>query len=261
MIETKGDNYCLNGDLYELLPMLSDNSMGFICIDLPYGVTQNKKDILINPYFLWSHLDRVALDDKTPIILTSQLPFTKHVLNSIPKKYKCYDLLFWHKKLVSNPLNANRQPMRVHEHVLVCYKKQLMYNPQFTEGKPQHSKGTKYKEVETKNQNYGDFKQIEDYRKGNTKKYPQSIIEIQKVHPSKSVHPTEKPIELAEWLIKTYARENVYVLDTCGGVGWTAIAAFRENLNFVTFDINATYHEITKSRLEKEGCADFKTKI
>ncbi len=125
-----------------------------------------------------------------------------------------YDLI-WDKVLPTGFLNANKQPLREHESIAIFYKKQPIYNPQFSKGKYNHSKGKLYKDKKQKNNNYGDFKTINNVKKDNTQKYPKSILRFSKVHPSKCNHPTEKPIELLEYLIKTYTNENETVLDNC----------------------------------------------
>ena len=98
--------------------------------------------------------------------------------------------------------------MRKHEQIAVFYKKQPTYNPIYTQGQPLHGKGKKYKTTDIKNQNYGKFEILEDYRKGATDKYPTSIISIQKVHPSKTIHPTQKPVELMQYLIERRKNKN-----------------------------------------------------
>lgn len=245
------NNYYINGDLYDWLPKLPDKTFTAIISDLPYGVTQNESDKIINPDFLWHHLERLCFDESTPIILTSQYPFTQFLINSKPPSFRYYDLVIWNKILPSGHLNARRQPLRVHEHVLLFYKKQLKYCPQMEQGKPLHSKGKKYLSKEIVNRNYGDFQQLDDTRKGCTEKYPQSIISFQKIHPSKAVHATEKPVELAQYLLNTYHPEKQgFVLDMCAGVGWVARAAHQRNLNFFCIELDTINHNNGKIKLD-----------
>ncbi len=141
--------------------------------------------------------------------------------------------------------------MRRHENIIVMYKKgHIKYNPQMWDGKPLHGKGTAYLTKESKNNNYGKFKPIEDTRKGSTKKFPQSIISIQKPHPSKALHRTEKPVELMEYLVKQYSNEGDTIIDPTMGAGSTGIAAIKNNRNFIGIELNKDYYEIAKKRME-----------
>ena len=140
-------------------------------------------------------------------------------------------------------------PLRKHENIAVFYKKLPIYNPQFTKGQPLHSKGKSYKNKEIKNQNYGKFEYTDDIRKGSTDKYPTSILSFQKPHPSKQIHPTEKPLELMEWLIKTYTNEGDVVLDFTYGSGTTLVACEKLNRKWVGIEMNEEYCEITKNRI------------
>jgi site-specific DNA-methyltransferase (adenine-specific) len=227
---------------------IPNKSIDLILCDLPYGVTQNKKDIIINLKELWKQYNRI-IKDKGIIILTSQFPFTIDLILSQRNMFR-YDLI-WNKQLTTGFLNAKRMPLRTHEHILIYYKKLGTYNPQFTEGEPLHSKGHSYIQKELKNQNYGKFNHTGDLRKGTIKKYPKSIINIQKPHPSTALHRTEKPVKLAEWLIKTYSNEKDVVLDNCIGTGWTALACLNTNRNFIGIELDKEYVEVARKRLKE----------
>ncbi|MBO5413023.1 MAG: site-specific DNA-methyltransferase, partial [Clostridia bacterium] len=142
-------------------------------------------------------------------------------------------------------------PLRRHEQIAVFYKQQPTYNPQFTKGKALHGKGKNYMKNIAKNNNYGEFKAIEDKRKGSTEKYPISILEFRKTHPSQAKHPTEKPIELLENLIKTYSNEQDLILDSCIGSGSTAVACINTNRRYIGFEINKKYYDIAMKRIEE----------
>lgn len=221
------------GDCISSMSKLLANSVDFICIDLPYGLTANKKDIPINLPALWKELTRVCKPTAT-IALFAQGLFYVDLVNSNRKMFR-YDLV-WDKVLTSGFLNANSQPLRSHEQIAIFYKNKGTYNPQMTEGKPLHGKGKRYMEVELVNNNYGDFKATEDTRKGSTEKYPKSIIRFQKPHPSKAKHRTQKSIECLEWLIKTYSNEGDMVLDCCAGSGSTGIACMNTNRKSILID-------------------------
>lgn len=172
------------------------------------------------------------------------------MVNSNKKDFR-YDLV-WDKQLTTGFLNSNRQPLRQHEQIAVFYKKQPTYNPIFKLGQPLHSKGKKYKTANINNHNYGNFNILEDYRKGNTEKYPTSIISIQKVHPCKTIHPTEKPVKLMQYLIETYTNPGEKVLDNCMGSGTVGIACINCKRSFIGIELNQNYYDITKDRIYKE---------
>ena len=137
-----------------------------------------------------------------------------------------------------------RMPLRRHEQIAVFYKKLPVYNPQYTEGIPLHSKGKSYKSKEPKNQNYGKLYNTDDERSGSTEKYPTSILSFLKPHPSKSIHPTQKPVDLCEHLIKTYSREHDLILDNCMGSGTTAIACLNCSRDYIGFEKDKDIYEV-----------------
>lgn len=241
------------GDCIILMKDIPDKSVNLILCDLPYGVTQNEADKVIDFEKLWEQYKRIIKDNGT-IVLTAQQPFTTDLINSNRGMFR-YDII-WDKRLVTGFLNAKRMPLRSHEHILIFYKSLGIYNPQFTIGNPLHSKGINYKNKDIKNQNYGKFVQLDDNRKGSLEKYPVSIIRIDKKHPSIQEHPTEKPIELAEWIIKTYSNEGDLILDNCTGTGWTAIASKMFNRNFIGIELEQRYVDICNKRIMevKSGC-------
>ena len=163
---------------------------------------ENKKVIPFNK--MWNEINRIAKENAA-IIFFAQGSFYIDLVNS-NRKYFRYDII-WNKVLSSGHLNAGRMPLRTHEQIAVFYRKLPTYNPQFTEGSPLHSVGKKADVTirnGKENNNYGTFIHT-DRRKGSTEKYPTSIISFQKPHPSLGLHPTAKPVELLEWLIKTYS--------------------------------------------------------
>ena len=237
-----------HGDCLELMKNIPNDSVDMILCDLPYGVTQNKKDVAISFTALWEHYERI-IKDKGAILLFGQGKFYVDLVNSNRKLFR-YDLV-WDKQLVSGFLNAKRMPLRQHEQIAVFYKKLPTYNPQFTQGEPLHSKGTSYKNKEHKNQNYGKFHMTDDSRAGSTEKYPTSILSFTKPHPSIAKHRTEKPIDLSQYLIRTYTNENDLVLDNCMGSGSTGIACVNTNRNFIGIELDDGYFNIAKERIEK----------
>lgn len=235
-----------NADCFDVFPLIPDKSIDMILCDLPYGVTQNNLDIKLPFDKLWPQYERVIKDDGA-IVLFSQGLFFVDLVNSNRKLYR-YDLV-WDKQLTSGFLNANRMPLRCHENIAVFYKKLPTYNPQFTEGKPLHSKGVTYRHKNHKNENYGKFEMTDDSRAGSTQKYPKSILSYQKPHPSKAQHRTEKSIELLEFLIKTYTNENETVLDNTMGSGTTGIACVKTNRKFIGVEKEVDDFNLTKQRI------------
>ena len=242
-----GGLFC--GDCIDVMSKLPDESIDMILCDLPYGVTQNKCDIVIPFDDLWREYNRIIKPNGC-IALFAQGLFYIDMVCSNRKMFR-YDLI-WNKVLTTGFLNAKRMPLRQHEQIAIFYKKQPTYNPQFSEGKPLHGRGSAYLNKNIKNQNYGEFKPLEDIRKGDTKKYPTSILTFPKPHPSIAKHRTEKSIDCLEWLIKTYTNEGDIVLDNCMGAGSTGIAATRSNRIFVGIEKDEKYFNIAKERIEKK---------
>ena len=239
------------GDCLELMKDIPDESIDMILCDLPYGTTQNKSDIIIPFDKLWNNYERI-IKDNGAIVLFAQGVFYVDLINSNRKLFR-YDLI-WDKVLTTGFLNAKRMPLRRHEQIAVFYKKLPKYNPQFTSGKPLHSKGKTYKDKPIVNQNYGVFHTADDSRAGSTEKYPTSILKFQKPHPSISVHRTQKSVELLEWLINTYTDEGETVLDNCMGSGSTGVACINTNRNFIGYELDEHYFQIAKERLEQHEC-------
>lgn len=245
----KIDNINLhNGDCLELMKDISDKSIDMILCDLPYGVTaKNKWDSVIPYQPLWEQYNRI-IKDNGAIVLFGQDKFTAETMLSNKKLHR-YNLI-WKKVLPSGFLNANRMPLREHEDIMVFYKKLPTYNPQKIKGKPCHTKGKvvgKMNDAQLNNNNYRDFKCVET--EGDMK-FPTSILEFSKPHPSISVHPTQKPVELLEWLIKTYTNEGETVLDNCMGSGSTGVACVNTNRKFIGIELDTSYYEIAKQRVD-----------
>ncbi|EDW22198.1 site-specific DNA-methyltransferase [Bacillus pumilus] len=225
-------------DCIEGMRMLPDKSIDMILCDLPYGTTRNKWDIVIPLDSLWEQYERVVKDNGA-IVLTAAQPFTSLLVSSNPKLFR-YDIT-WDKKQITGFLNAKRMPLRKHEDILIFYKKPPTYNPQFTFGDSY--------EVRRKHStsNYGS--QNENETKSDGRRYPTSIIEIPQIR-EKGGHPTQKPVKLFEWLIKTFTNEGDIILDSCIGSGTTAVAATQLNRNFIGFEIETEYAKRANQRLD-----------
>lgn len=238
----------IQGDCLDLMKKIPDKSVNMILCDLPYGVTaKNKWDNVIPFDKLWESYNRI-IKDNAAIVLFGQDKFTAECMLSNKKMHR-YNLI-WKKVLPSGFLNANRMPLREHEDIMVFYKKLPTYNPQKIKGKPCHKKGKATGQMNDNvlnNRNYGDYKVVET--EGDMK-YPTSILEFAKPHPSIALHPTQKPVELLEWLIKTYTNEGDLVLDNCMGSGSTGVACVNTNRKFIGMELEETYFNIAKKRIE-----------
>lgn len=228
----------LQGDCLELMENIPDKSIDMILCDLPYGTTKNKWDSVIDLESLWGGYRRIIKDNGT-IVLFAQTPFDKVLGNSNLKMLK-YEWI-WEKHMATGHLNAKKMPMKAHENILVFYKKLPIYNPQFTEGKPYIvNRGND-------SSNYG--KQRATTTINNGFRYPRDVIKFK--HDKEKLHPTQKPVELLEYLIKTYTNENMLVLDNCMGSGSTGIACLNTNRRFIGIELDENYFQIAQDRIEK----------
>ena len=222
---------------------IPDKSVDMILCDLPYGTTQNKWDSVIDLKRLWGEYERI-IKDNGAVVLTSQGIFTAKLMMSNEGMHK-YNLI-WDKILTSGFLNANRMPLRSHEDICVFYEKLPIYNPQKIKGEKNHSKGTMKTDI---NNNYSKYGKIDNVEILGDMKHPKSIISFQKPHPSKCLHPTQKPLKLFEWLVKTYTNEGDVVLDNCMGSGTTGVACKNLNRDFIGIELDDKYFEIAKKRI------------
>lgn len=247
-------NYIKQGDCLELMKEVPDKSIDMILCDLPYGTSACKWDTVIPFEDLWREYERIIKDDGAIVLFGSE-PFSSNLRMSNLKLYK-YDWK-WEKPSGANFLNFKYQPAKVHEDIMVfgkmatSYSKKgtMIYNPQMEEGKPYSQKSGKQK------QDYGNstvrtpIEQVITENKGT--RYPRSI---QKFSLDKDkLHPTQKPVALLEYLIKTYTNENDVVLDNCMGSGSTCIAAINTGRQYIGFELDEHYFEIAKERIEANG--------
>ena len=240
-----------HGDCLQVMDSLIEQGIkvDMILCDLPYGVTKNDWDKDIIPLDkLWEGYNKI-IKDNGAIVLFGQDKFTAKLMMSNIKNHR-YNLI-WDKVLKSGLLNCNRMPLRQHEDICVFYKKLPTYNPQKFEGeKESHSSGTKSME-EYRNCNYGKFENVDNSKKHGKMKFPISILKFEKPHPSIAVHPTQKPVDLLEWLIKTYTNENEIVLDNTMGSGSTGVACMNTNRRFIGIEQNEEYLDIACQRIKQ----------
>lgn len=195
---------------------------------------------------LWSHFQRI-MQPNGNIVLFAQGHFTEYLISTNRKQYK-YDII-WDKKLLSDHLNAKNKPMRQHECMLIFNNsiQKAVYNPQFSEGKPLHGKGSMKKEIV--NNNYGKVRHTPDVRKGSTQKYPTTIWKFPKSHPSAAKYKTEKPVPLLMHGIQTFSNEGDTVLDCTCGSGGIGEACLRTGRNYILMDNDPIAIEKTYERL------------
>ena len=242
------------GDCLDVMQRISNKSVDMILCDLPYGCLNktNKSaqwDNIIPFVPLWEQYERIIKDNGAIILFASGL-FTAQLMMSNPKMWR-YNLV-WDKCCVTGFLNANRMPLRCHEDICVFYKKLPVYNPQMEEldGRERnHPQG--YGKHNEKNQCYGKIKRItpQIYEK----KHPRSILKIKKEHMNgKFYHPTQKPVSLLRYLIRTYTNDGDLVLDNCMGSGSTIIAAIQERRHYIGIELQQEYYDITRKRILNE---------
>jgi site-specific DNA-methyltransferase (adenine-specific)/modification methylase len=235
------------------------NSIDMILCDLPYGTTQNHWDSVIPLNELWAHYERI-IKDKGVIALTGQGLFTANLMLSNPKLFK-YKIT-WVKSKPTNFLNAKKQPLRKHEDICIFYKSQPAYNPQMTYGEP-YNKGFRKDQLTG---SYGDFKTVEV--KSNGERYPTDVVYFKTAESEGEVyHPTQKPVELGRYLIRTFTKEGDIVLDNTCGSGSFLVSAVLEGRKFIGIEKNddvflfkkheIDYVDISKQRV-KEAEAQFK---
>ncbi|MFT4140184.1 MAG: site-specific DNA-methyltransferase [Bacillus sp. (in: firmicutes)] len=231
-----------NEDCLEGMKRIPDKSIDMILCDLPYGTTRNKWDSIIPLETLWKQYERI-IKDNGAIVLTAQTPFDK-VLGTSNLKLLKYEWI-WDKALATGHLNAKKMPMKRHENILIFYKKLPIYNPQMIKGEP-YNKGFGH----VYSSNYG--KQIDVSHVNETgNRYPTSIILKSNANRRGKFHPTQKPVSLFEYLIKTYTNEGETVLDNCMGSGTTAIACMNINRNFIGFELDEEYWRLANERIEQ----------
>ncbi|MFE4571393.1 DNA-methyltransferase [Paenibacillus chitinolyticus] len=226
-------------DCLEGMKLIPDKSVDMILCDLPYGTTQNNWDVVIPLDKLWLQYERI-IKDNGAIVLTAQTPFDKKLGASNLKLLK-YEWI-WEKNKATGHLNSKKMPMKAHENILVFYKGLPTYNPQ---GLVKKEKPTIRKGGAGNGTNYGrsDRDAIQEYTN-----FPRDILRFDT--DAKTPHPTVKPIELFEYLIKTYTNANEIVLDNCMGSGTTAVAAKKLKRNFIGFETKRKYIELANIRIE-----------
>jgi len=239
-------NKIYHGDCLEVMKEIDDKSIDLILCDLPYGTTQCCWDTIIPFEPLWKQYKRI-IKDNSAIVLFGAEPFSSLLRCSNLENYK-YDWV-WKKDKATGHLNAKKMPMRLTERISVFYSNSCTYNPQFVKKDPKNIRPATTKRKNT--DSYGDMEKESSREISINKSYPSDILEFRACFgdKDKSNHPTEKPVPLFEYLIKTYTNENALILDNCAGSGTTGVAAKKSNRNFILIEKEEEYVKIAERRI------------
>lgn len=241
----------IQGDCIEEMKKLAeeDVKVDLVLTDPPYNITQCKWDIMIHLDEMWDCLNQLK-KETTPIILFGNEPYSSKVRLSNIKNYK-YDIM-WNKVARTGFLNAKKQPLRQFENIMVFYDKQCTYNPIMWEGKEANHPHKVKRDTSRKTSVYNSHN---DFLAKRTKmKYPTNIVtfnsQTNECQNRKRVHPTQKPVDLLEYLIKTYSNEEDTILDFTMGSGSTGVACQNLNRDFIGIELDKKYYEIAKQRIK-----------
>lgn len=230
----------LRGDCLDLMTTLPDQSVDLVLADLPYGTTQNAWDSVIPLGPLWAEYRRLC---RGAIVLTAQTPFDK-VLGASNLAMLRYEWI-WEKTAATGHMNAKKAPLKAHENVLVFYDRQPTYNPQMTHGHVR--KAARANRETTTSTNYGSQRGTTEY--DSTSRYPRSVLHYPKDNRLKAIHPTQKPVALMEYLIRTYTNEGDTVLDNCFGSGSTGVACAQSGRAFIGIELDGGHYETGSRRV------------
>ena len=236
-----------NGDCSEVMDRLIDEGVvvDAIITDPPYGTTACKWDTVIPFDEMWERLNKL-IKPNGAIVLFGSEPFSSALRMSNIKNYK-YDWI-WEKTQATGHLNSNKQPLRSNENISVFYSKQCTYNPQKTQGNKPMNSGVRRLCVQNKTEVYGKATKELPFG-GNTDRHPRTNIVFKSDKQTKYLHPTQKPVALMEYLIKTYTNEGETVLDFTMGSGTTGVACKNLNRNFIGVELDEKYFNIAKERI------------
>jgi len=232
-----------NDDMFNTLVNIIPQSIDLLLTDFPYGTLnkRNEWDSIIDYPKFWKEVDRICKPN-CAIISTAAQPFTSVLIASNYKNFR-YTMI-WEKSKATGYLNAKKQPLRAHEDIVVFYKKQPTYNPQMTQGTP-YDKGRAVRDTEA----YGVQTKEVHVKNDTGLRYPRSVIYFKTAESEGKYHPTQKPVSLYEYLVRTFSNENDTVLDPCMGGGTTGIAALNTGRNFIGIEREEKYFKIAQDRI------------
>ena len=241
--DVKTNSYHLMfGDCLERMKEIPDGSIDLVLVDLPFGTTQNLWDSVIDMEMMWKEVNRVSKQNAAKLFF-AQTPFDKVLGVSNLKQLK-YEWI-WEKTTATGHLNAKKMPMKAHENILVFYDKLPTYNPQKTTG---HKPANSYTKHQDDGSNYGNT-QVGISGGGQTDRYPRSVQVFKTDKQKVSLHPTQKPVALLEYLIKTYTNEGEIVLDFTFGSGSTGVSCLNTNRRFIGIEMDEKYFDIAANRI------------
>lgn len=242
-------NKIYNNDCLEIMREIDNKSIDIVLCDLPYSETGNKWDFPINPTALWIEYERI-IKDSGAIVLTGTFRFGTQLFSQAKHLYK-YDLI-WEKENGTNVVAANHQPLRVHEYIFIFGKRAVTYTPrgEYMKYNPQKTAGKPYKCVSGRQSENWKGGQVSGFETNNESglRHPKTIIKFNR--DKNKLHPTQKPVSLFEYLIKTYTDENDLVLDNAAGSFTTAIAAENTKRNWICIEKEEKYCEIGRKRID-----------
>jgi site-specific DNA-methyltransferase (adenine-specific) len=232
------------GNCLELMKEIPNHSIDMILCDLPYGTTACKWDIIIPFEPLWEEYKRI-IKNNGAIALFGKQPFTSFLIQSNLPWWR-YELI-WEKEKGTDFGNANRKPLNAHESIQIFYNKQPTYNKQMLPGQPYTKKN--YRNNDEEDLNFKSDNSGVWVNKG--ERTPITVLKFARdnIHKGTNLHPTQKPVKLLEWLIKSYTNENELVLDNCMGSGSTGVACINTNRNFIGYELEPNYFEIAQNRI------------
>lgn len=232
------------GNCLELMKEIPSHSIDMILCDLPYGTTACKWDIIIPFESLWEEYKRI-IKNNGAIALFGKQPFTSFLIQSNLPWWR-YELI-WEKEKGTDFGNANRKPLNAHESIQIFYNKQPTYNKQMLPGQPYTKKN--YRNNDEEDLNFKSDNSGVWVNKG--ERTPITVLKFARdnIHKGTNLHPTQKPVKLLEWLIKSYTNENELVLDNCMGSGSTGVACINTNRNFIGYELEPNYFEIAQNRI------------
>lgn len=234
-----------NDDMFNVLGNLEPQSIDLLLTDFPYGTlnkARNQWDRVIDYDKFWE-IANIICKPTCAIISTAAQPFTAELISTNYRDFKY--CLVWEKSKATGYLNAKKQPMRAHEDIVVFYKKQPTYNPQMTSGDP-YDKGKALRDCEQ----YGKQTKAVHVKNEEGTRYPRSVIYFKTAESEGKFHPTQKPVELYRWLVRTYSNPGDTVLDPCMGAGTTGISATLEDRKFIGIEREKEYFESACDRIQ-----------
>lgn len=243
MLDSNKNTNLFQGDCLEVMKGIPDGSVDCIITDMPYGTTRCKWDSVVDLDLLWSEINRIRKPE-TAIVMSAQTPFDKVLgcSNLLMLKYEW----IWEKTAATGHLNAKKMPMKAHENILVFYDKLPTYNPQKTTG---HKPTNSFTKRNGDGECYGETSVISGG--GSTERYPRSVQVFKSDKQKVSLHPTQKPLELMEYLVKTYTNRYDVVLDMFMGSGTTGLACRNLDRKFIGIELDENYFGIAKERIER----------